>query len=106
MSDIIGLSEVIRQQLTAICRNENIYREEEMVNMIDMLCEAHVMAIAALTGACLITAKMNKDRGEDYEAHMATVRDLVEKADTDFTLRLRAKVLSFVESQKTPDPFA
>lgn len=106
MSDIQGLSEVIREQLASICRNENIYREEEMVNMIDMLCEAHVMALIALAGACLITAKMRKAQGEDYEEHMATVRDLVEKADSDFTLRLRAKVLSFVETQKTPDPFA
>ena len=105
MADLQGLFTVIQQMVIGICRNDNIYREEEMANMIGMLCEAHVMAVGAITGACLITAKDAKERGEDYEHLMAVVRDLVEKADSDFSLRLRSQVMTFIETQSTPDPF-
>lgn len=102
MADIDGLFHAIQGQIGEICRDQNIYREEEMANMIDMLCEAHTTAIVALAGACLVTAKLAPS---ERSALMDTVRDLVEKSDADFSLRLRARVLTFVDSQQTPNPF-
>lgn len=105
MRDIKATSNIIIGQIIEICRTENVFREEEMTNMIDMLCDAHVTSVGTLVGACLITAKQRKLRGEDHKELDAVVLDLVEKSDADFSLRLRSKVLGFIKENDTPNPF-
>jgi hypothetical protein len=104
--NIEALHSAIITDLVKICRHPVPHeREVLMQNMIDMLCQAHVEAVGALLGALLITAKGLESRDEDYTAQLDCVRDLVEKSDAEYSLRLRSAVLNFVAEHKTPDPF-
>lgn len=105
MADIGGIHDALIGTLFKIAQDGNEYRDQEMANMIDMLCEVHSVAIVTLASAVLMSAKDKAAKGESNDDLLNIVRELIENTDSQFSLRLRSKLLAFISEHKVPNPF-
>lgn len=104
MTDIDGMYRHLRGELLKITKDPD--RDVAMSNMIEMLTQIHVDSVTMLAGAVLITAKVAQDQGRDISPMLDVVRELIETQDSDFSMRLRSQIMTFIEDQQTPDPFS
>ena len=107
--DYVHFENLIIGAITSICRNKNVNREKEMTLMIDFLSEMHIVAIMTLSGAVLMSAKMELDSDEPdqdrVDQMLAAIRALVQAVDADFSVQIRKRIMGFVTEHKVPNPF-
>jgi hypothetical protein len=107
--DYVHLENLIIGAITDICRNKNVNREKEMTMMIDFLSEMHIVAIMTLSGAVLMSGKMELDSDEPDQERvdqmLAAVKALVEAVDANFSVQIRERILALVLKEKLPNPF-
>ena len=107
--DYVHLENLIIGAITGICRNDNVCREQEMTSMINFLSKMHSTAVMTLSGAVLMSAKMERDKDdtneERFDQMLAAVKQLVEAVDADFSIQIRKRIQALVDQHDLPDPF-
>jgi len=106
--DYVHMENLIIGAITGICRNDNVNRQQEMTGMIDFLGKMHSTAVMTLSGAVLMSAKIERDKDdpdqERVDQMLTAVKTLVEAVDADFSMQLRTRILALVEAHDLPDP--
>ena len=107
--DYVHMENLIIGAITGICRNDNVNRQAEMTTMIDFLGTMHSTAVMTLSGAVLMTAKMELDKDEPDQERvdqmLHAVKTLVEAVDADFSMQFRERILALVRDHDLPSPF-
>ena len=106
--DYVHMENLIIGAITGICRNDNVNRQAEMTGMIDFLGKMHSTAVMTLSGAVLMSAKMELDKDKPDQKRvdqmLHAVKTLVEAVDADFSMQLRERILALVRDHDLPDP--
>lgn len=101
-TDFDHLRNLIMGGIDRSAKSEN--RETDMAQMIDFIAEMHSEAVVILADMVLTSAKMTEKK-EMVPEMVRLVRNMIEASDSDFTLRVRRKLLQRIAEGGLPDPY-